>query len=982
MDDVSDTMGGGNFLTQGDNVGIIRYINKNCKLTILHQNVQSISTSLNTLKLTLSTVKPDIIALSEVNLNEAQLKFLNVEGYSIRTHFLRKNTTGGGVMLLALNNIRSKTVCIPIVTEISAEKEFECCLAEFNIGGFVFVLGGLYRTPSYYFVNPFLDKLEILIETLCNKYENVILTGDININVLKKDNVYIKFKNILKMYNMFYTIDFPTRVTSTSKSAIDNFITNITSHKMEARGIITKISDHDAQILDIFNISCMYKNKVKKETRIFSQTNMETFFRCIANESWMEVYRASVENKYEIFQSTFKYYFDLCFPKKLKFEKANIEQKWITEELKNLKFELVELEKAFRLTKHQTIKNEIKTKRMLLNTALLATQKKQIKDKIQKSSNKVKTTWSVIKSKTGKEVKSRRNFDLEYDGRVIVEPLKVSETFNSFFINAVEDLIIPKIPPSNPDIATTEASSKFVFKPVNEHDVFKTISSLENKFSTGFDDIPMSLIKQSAIHILKPLAHLVNSSFISGIFPSKLKITKVIPIFKKGELKDISCYRPISLLPAFSKIFEKIVYSQLLKYLETNNLLDKEQHGFRPGKSTITAGVEFLKNIVDSIDNREKVVGIFLDLSRAFDSVSHCILIEKLKSLGVRGKESVWFSSYLNNRQQYVEIEHMEEGKYCNYLKKYTSKPQTVKYGVPQGSILGPLLFLCYLGGLPQKVTMGSVCLYADDTNLIIKGKSCNSIEMSSNLDLKNIKNFLDQNNLLLNAKKSNIIFFSPRQNKIDLNPQIKINNELLLKTNETKFLGLTIDENLSWNKHVENVVSKMASGIYALWQMSKISDLDTLKTLYHALIQSHVHYGISIYGATSKQNLDKILLKQKKAIRIMAGLKISDTVKHLFIHFKILTVYSLYVLESIKYVKEHNNDSLFETSHQYNTRNKVIFDKHNLEFYKNKTNYMGKKFFTFLPNEIKREQNYNTFKQKLKLYLIDKALYSLSEFP
>jgi len=142
------------------------------------------------------------------------------------------------------------------------------------------------------------------------------------------------------------------------------------------------------------------------------------------------------------------------------------------------------------------------------------------------------------------------------------------------------------------------------------------------------------------MYILKPLTHLVNSSLITGIFPNKLKISKVIPIFKKGNLKDVSCYRPISLLPAFSKIFEKVVYNQLFKYLETNNLLDKEQHGFRQKKSTITAGVSFINNIIDAIDQKEKVVGIFLDLSRAFDSVCHPTLIEKLKLLGVQGKES------------------------------------------------------------------------------------------------------------------------------------------------------------------------------------------------------------------------------------------------------------------------------------------------------------------------------------------------------
>lgn len=310
-------------------------------------------------------IKPDIIALSEVNLKEEQINNLNIEGYSNRAYFLRKNTTGGGVMILALNTITSKPVTIPSVVGISAEREFECCLTEFHIQDFYFILVCLYRTPCHSFIQPFLDKLECLTYELCKRYNNVILTGDININVLNKDSTYKKFKNILKMCNMSYKVDFPTRVTSTSKSAIDNFITNISTHKLETRGLLTGIFDHDAQCLDILNINSKHRNKIRKEGRIFSEANINNLVRHLSNESWMEVYQAAVEEKFNNFDSLFIYYFDLCLPKVFISDKAlQNRPKWITCELKNLKSEVINLERLFRMTKDKTVKKTIKEKKV------------------------------------------------------------------------------------------------------------------------------------------------------------------------------------------------------------------------------------------------------------------------------------------------------------------------------------------------------------------------------------------------------------------------------------------------------------------------------------------------------------------------------------------------------------------------------------------------------------------------------------------
>jgi hypothetical protein len=267
-----------------------------------------------------------------------------------------------------------------------------------------------------------------------------------------------------------------------------------------------------------------------------------------------------------------------------------------------------------------------------------------------------------------------------------------------------------------------------------------------------------------------------------------------------------------------------------------------------------------------------------------------------LEELGVCGKELRWFSSYLKDREQFVEVDHIAESCRALYIEKFRSRCQTLRYGVPQGSILGPLLFLCYIRGMPQMVPGpgGSMCLYADDCNILFSGKSKDYIEESLNEKIRFTQEFLDQKNLLVNKNKTNLISFSTKQSKFKFEPSIFLKSDRIDQVDQTKFLGLIVDENLSWDDHINYVVKKLSSGIYALRQMSRVCDLETLKIIYYSLIQSHISYGISIYGGTTKTNLDKILIQQKRAIRTIMKLQKTTSVKNFFHELGILTVYNL----------------------------------------------------------------------------------------
>lgn len=296
------------------------------------------------------------------------------------------------------------------------------------------------------------------------------------------------------------------------------------------------------------------------------------------------------------------------------------------------------------------------------------------------------------------------------------------------------------------------------------------------------------------------------------------------------------------------------MYNRLVDHLLKNNLFDDQQHGFRKGKSVTTALVDFTETIIESVEKGNKVVGIFMDLTKAFDSISHKILLNKLKNIGLPNLQLKWFESYLLNRKQYVEITSIKD----NQVLNHNSNIMEIKHGVPQGSILGPLLFLCYVQGMPSIInntndTQSNLILYADDSNLISTSKTYQGLEVSCREQIKNIKSYFKRNCLFLNTDKTNKMFFSTAQNKEKPTIRITINNSEINTVNVTTFLGIEIDNNLSWDDHVQKVTSKISTGLYILYRMSFLCNFDTLKSIYYdAHIHSHSSYGLAIYGGTT----------------------------------------------------------------------------------------------------------------------------------
>jgi hypothetical protein len=372
--------------------------------------------------------------------------------------------------------------------------------------------------------------------------------------------------------------------------------------------------------------------------------------------------------------------------------------------------------------------------------------------------------------------------------------------------NEIENKLAGCIPEALNDFKTYLRDSyidSFVMHSTDPNEVIRIVNGFSNKCSYGADFIPVSIMKDCIVQIAEVLSHIINFSFSSGIFPNELKIAKVCPIFKNGSKNLFSNYRPISVLPSFSKIFEKIAYNRLESYVKSKNIIKNNQYGFRSNHSTYMAILDMYEKISESIDKHEVSIGVFIDLSKAFDTINHEILLRKLEHYGIRGLPLQWFKDYLTNRKQFV----------C--YKNVSSCLQTIACGVSQGSILGPLLFILYVNDIMHCSEILHFILFADDTNLFHSCSNYVDLMTTVNSELAKLSEWFRANRLSLNVAKTNYILFGNRKKCLsDASFAICIDNNTIVRVSFTKFLGVYVDEDLNWKQHTAETSKKISRSL------------------------------------------------------------------------------------------------------------------------------------------------------------------------
>jgi len=592
----------------------------------------------------------------------------------------------------------------------------------------------------------------------------------------------------------------------------------------------------------------------------------------------------------------------------------------------------------------------------------------------------MKQTWNNINAVLNKS-KSKETFPdmFKHDGANITDESEIANLFNNHYIN-IAPLLSDQIT-SYPGSALNylkinNAQHSFFFEPCTSIEISSIINSLKPKTSCGFDNISAKLIKQSGNTIADPLTHIANLSMQQGIFPRPMKIVKVIPIYKKDDKSLFINYRPISLLPTFSKIIEKLIHRRIFKYLTKFNILALSQYGFQPGMSTELAILELQDRVVKAIASKKFCLGLFIDLSKAFDTLNHEILLSKLEHIGIRGTALNWFNSYLTNRHQYVSYKTANS----DYLE--------IHCGVPQGSILGPLLFLIYVNDIENALSKSNAILFADDTTLLLTNHDYNSLIEETNQEIIMLHKWFCLNKLSLNISKTNYVIFHTQQKSIPnhVEPLI-LNNSIINKVDYVKFLGVYIDKWLNWKTHVTHKSKQILKVLAILTRLKYTLPTEILRTIYNSLILPHLSYGISAWGNVQSKELKRLNILQKKAVRHILNKRYNSHTAPLFKKLNILTVHDICLSNCCKlYFKSQNNklrpyfQQQLRTNrqiHSYTTRqyDNIHYTNIRTNIEKQSLNYKISVTWNELPHHIRTNLNISpyTFSSNVKKYLVSK---------
>lgn len=925
-------------------------------MSIIHQNLQSIGNSVDKLvKLLKDSPECLFLCVTEHWLSTSQIELVGIPNFKLAASFCRNEGQHGGAAIYVRQDVQYTVFENVAVQSVMGVCEFiavECQIRSQKV-----IVCSVYR-PSGKPTDIFFDKLEEVCEIICNSRKLLLIAGDFNIDLLGTDRSAIDLISLMTSYGLQQTVFEYTRKKKHS-SCIDNIFTSCEVSK--AYVFEEHISDHTGQKV-VFKIARGETSFVYR--RFFKEESKKDFSINLQNQNWesiLDMPKSDVNAQWNAFVNTFLNLFNESFPVTRVHKYGKKKHHHYSGKVDLLKKKLDDL--LFLSTLDDKYKPLYKEAKREYDITLRSERVKEYDDRVNNSDNKIKCMWTICHEVTGKK---HKNTECQMKGDVNT----IADDYNQYLLNTIPNLInnLQHVPyQCNID----ENNQSLYLKPITSEELEELGRQLKNKYSSGQDGIPTSIVKTCLKDIRSILCYIINNSLKFGIFPDQLKLVMIKPLFKKGDPSKMENYRPISLLQSFSKIFEIVMSSRLLEFMKHCKILNPNQHGYLRGKSTITAIYRFTQSIMEQLENRKLALGMFVDLSKAYDSLDVNILLQKLLRYGIRGPAYKWLGSYLSCRRQFVTIEMG--------VSQLKSKINQTSTGVPQGSILGPLLFITYVNDLDIPDFL--ITKYADDTNLLVWGDNLQSTLQEANEQFDNVTMWFARNKLILNPDKTTAILFKTKQSRVVIPETIVLGNAAHNLNGSCKFLGVYLDEFLDWGVHINNLCLKLSSTAYALRSVSLYMGDGGMRVFYFAAFESLARYGVTFWGANS--DIEKVFVLQKKVVRSMFRMKYRESCRGVFRKNNMLTIYALYIFECLMFLFKHNEDFLSEYQHDYNTRTvNIQYPAHRLSLTEKGTYYRCIKFYNSLPTHLQELKTQNSFKNQIKKYLIGLELYTLADFP
>uniref|UniRef100_A0A3B3DM95 Reverse transcriptase domain-containing protein n=2 Tax=Oryzias melastigma TaxID=30732 RepID=A0A3B3DM95_ORYME len=823
----------------------------------IHLNVRSLLPKIDMVRIWVKSTGADVVIISESWLTKSIFNNdISIDGYNVyRADRLKK---GGGVAIY----IKAKFNASLVLSQ-SISKQFEFLAVKVDIGPSCSItVAGCYRPPSA--SKETLQSLQLLLTKL--NFTELLLAGDLNWDWLTAGSD--EFKSFCDSVNLSQLVNLPTRpnIKNPQKSTlIDLILTNV-PHKYSSLGVFCNdLSDHCVVAV------CRNTKIPKFKPRIVYKRNMkhfneQAFYHDLSQVKWENIgLIPDVEHAWAFFKENFLQIINNHAP----FKKCRVkgrENPWFSSDLADM---INERNRAWDKARKTDLPTDWCVFKQLRNkcTSLIKKAKSEYFLSVTTENlNNPQKFWKVIKSLSVNKIGHTLPNLIVRDSVPIHDRTQILNCFNEHFLSASSlfDSVTTSVtnPSTKPLQFCSNSFNSFNFVPFSSFEVHKALKALDSRKPPGPDLIESYFLKLAADYVAQPLSILFNLSIQTKEIPAVWKSAFVFPLLKGGDPTVLTNYRPISNLCVLAKILESLVCDQLKKYLHDNNILSEFQSGFRKKHSTTTATMKVINDVIVALDKKQHCASLFIDLSKAFDTVDHSILIDRLLSIGVSELAIAWFSNYLHNRTQCIKHEDL-----CSDLV-------TTKKGVPQGSVLGPLLFILYINDVGQSVSEANLHFYADDTVIYCCGSSLLQVIETLQKAFVAVQNSLLQLKLVLNADKSKLMLFSNKKVPDDLPVVTTLEGEVIEVVEEYKYLGVLIDNSLTFKPFMENLLKKLKLRLGFFYRNRLCFSFKAKKYLVNATFLSVLDYGDLFYMNAPASCLQKLDSVYHSSLRFISNCK------------------------------------------------------------------------------------------------------------